>query len=222
MAVHVFTKVLSLGGAAHAEANLHKWLEKLFGNPIEPYNIWMDLDCPHDIGRQASGVPTLPLWEVLHAIWLAGDLQFNVSLLGEKGESAIAEFWNHCKDLDWAKSHPAVQNSTADERSRLIPLYVHCDGAVIYRDAEFYVWSVSSALSMSTGIDIMVFRTPRPTHSHTSPTGPRDRSPGRGRSNAEQTRGLFGPYLLRPALDGTHEVRAGHSSSFLRVWPALI
>ena len=41
------------------------------------------------------------------------------------------------------------------DQKRTIPVLVHADGAQVYRDSEFYVWSISSACVDSTHMDII-------------------------------------------------------------------
>jgi len=57
------------GAGSHAERNLHRWVKMLFGNPLAIYQLWLDLDSPQDDQRIATQVPTLPLWEIMHALY---------------------------------------------------------------------------------------------------------------------------------------------------------
>ena len=55
-------------------------------------------------------------------------------------------FWRNAADQAWFKQHPALQGLTEDQLFHTIPLALHCDGAEMYTNCEFYVWSVSSLL----------------------------------------------------------------------------
>ena len=54
---------------SHAERNLHRWVKMLFGNPLTMYSLWLDLDSQTDTQRVTTEVPTLPIWEIMHALW---------------------------------------------------------------------------------------------------------------------------------------------------------
>ena len=67
-------------------------------------------------------------------------------MLGPDG--ALDEFWSGIGHMPWARGN-------ANSKTRPIPILVHADGAQIYRDSEYYVWSVSSASVVSTHLDVV-------------------------------------------------------------------
>ena len=65
-------------------------------------------------------------------------------MLGNLSDVQRHAFWNHVKNLEPWADHPVL--ATADF-NRLIGLTIHGDGAVMKRDDECFVWSVSSCFS---------------------------------------------------------------------------
>ena len=79
-------------------------------------------------------------------------LQFNLSMLGNMSEDAIAKFWEHCRACpDWAE-HPIFENGA--NMQRVVPLVFHIDGAELYRNTEHHIISMSSMLSSLTVTDV--------------------------------------------------------------------
>ena len=69
-------------------------------------------------------------------------------MLGHMTPSAIAEFWSHCKTIDPWRTHPHLNNPNLD-LSRLVGIVIHGDGAEIFRDDEFFIYSFSSVFVSS-------------------------------------------------------------------------
>lgn len=80
--------------------------------------------------------------------------QFGLSMLGHHTPAAIKEFWKHLQRFSPAevKDHPALQNC---KLSNMIPLLIHFDGAEMYKNSEYNIWSFSSALSSLLDVDCL-------------------------------------------------------------------
>ena len=61
------------------------------------------------------------------------------------------EFWDATLQEDRYKSHPALR--TQDAKDKMVPLSFHVDGAEVYADTEFYVWSWGSMLTHGSCYD---------------------------------------------------------------------
>eukprot|EP00959_Pyramimonas_sp_CCMP1952_P024095 505464-Pyramimonas_sp.AAC.1 len=57
------------------------------------------------------------------------------------------DYWNHAMKLDWAKQHPHVPEC---ELASTLPIVYRMDGAEVYRNQEYYIWSWSSDLTAGT------------------------------------------------------------------------
>jgi hypothetical protein len=60
--------------------------------------------------------------------------------------SAPKEFWETISHLSWGAQR---------DKDTTIPILIHADGAQIFRDTEYYVWSFSSASILSTHLDVV-------------------------------------------------------------------
>ena len=78
--------------------------------------------------------------------------QFGLSMLGHQTPAAIQEFWQHLKRFApmEVKDHPALKSC---DLSNMLPLLVHFDGAEMYKNAEYNIWSFSSAFSSMLAVD---------------------------------------------------------------------
>ena len=47
----------------------------LFNNPLTINTLYLDLDTPQDGQRIVTEVPTLPVWEIIHALYKATQFQ---------------------------------------------------------------------------------------------------------------------------------------------------
>lgn len=78
--------------------------------------------------------------EILHA--LSGHpFAFDSLIKGNMSDESRMCFWKHCRRLEGWRGHPALSSSPLD---RLVPITLHNDGAQMYTDDEFCVWSVAS------------------------------------------------------------------------------
>jgi hypothetical protein len=75
---------------------------------------------------------------------MQSNFAFDSLMLGNLSDVQRHAFWNHVKNLEPWADHPVL--ATADF-NRLIGLTIHGDGAVMKRDDECFVWSVSSCFS---------------------------------------------------------------------------
>ena len=53
-------------------------------------------------------IPVLIPYEVMHALYLQGERQFTLSMLGEGGAEGIKAFWKDAVREEWVKHHPKV------------------------------------------------------------------------------------------------------------------
>ena len=97
-------------------------------------------------------------------------------MTGDCPESAVAGLWREIKKMDSYKNHPA-HDMNDELLSRTLPVTIHGDGAEMFRDNEFFVWSWSSVLS-SFGLvsDVLMQKIPIcivPEHQMQSSADPR-------------------------------------------------
>ena len=73
-------------------------------------------------------------------------------MLGHQTPAAIKEFWQHLQRFapEEIKDHPALESCDLCD---LLPLLVHFDGAEMYKNAEYNIWSFSSACSSLLNVD---------------------------------------------------------------------
>ena len=140
------------GSGSNQERNLHKWLTDLYGHKLEPYNIKFLLQDPHSFECHDIEIPTLPIWQIMFALHNAGDLQFQVSALGRGGSKSAQLFWALALTQEWGKAHPALQGVSLDALQYIIPLAIHLDGAEVFNNSEYYVFSVSSVLCVGAHV----------------------------------------------------------------------
>ena len=58
----------------------------------------------------------------------------------------ILEFWQQIKSLEAWSHHDIIHALDDESLSRCIPINIHADGAEMFTNSEYYVWSWSSAL----------------------------------------------------------------------------
>lgn len=96
--------------------------------------------------------------EIIHSL-ADRPLAFRSLLLGNRDDKSRSAFWEHVAQLPPWSSHRVFREELPTER--LIPLTIHGDGAEMYSDDEYFVWSISSAFA-SKGLitDILLFKFP--------------------------------------------------------------
>ncbi|CAK9069954.1 unnamed protein product [Durusdinium trenchii] len=129
----------------NCERDLHRWLRNLYGFKLEPYKISVELNVGGKKKRTVS-LPVLLPHEVLHMI-SASPFVFDSVWLGCLDDVSRYQFWGHIKTLSPWKNHPILQSDV--DLARLIGVNIHGDGAVMKRDDECFVWSVSSCFASS-------------------------------------------------------------------------
>ena len=99
--------------------------------------------------------------EVIHCLATSSsDAIFESVCLGNLDASSRASFWNHLKSLRPWQSHPCLNDDRFDPE-RYIPCTFHMDGAQMYREDEYCVWSFSSCFNGSGLIsDCLLFQFP--------------------------------------------------------------
>ena len=96
--------------------------------------------------KRTVSLPVLLPHEVLHMI-SASPFVFDSVWLGCLDDVSRYQFWGHIKTLSPWKNHPVLQSDV--DLARLIGVNIHGDGAVMKRDDECFVWSVSSCFASS-------------------------------------------------------------------------
>lgn len=99
--------------------------------------------------------------EVLHALAMCdADLMFESLMLGNRDPQTIAAFWTHLRGLGPWRDHPGLQDRSQD-LSKVVALQFHADGAELYRDSEYFVYSFSSAFAGKGLVtDCLLYRFP--------------------------------------------------------------
>ena len=86
--------------------------------------------------------------EVLHAFAHSSKFLFDSVVLGQLDSEARIRFWAHVSELEPWKHHPIIRQERGSWE-KLIGVCVHGDGAQMYKEDEFFVWSVSSVFGGS-------------------------------------------------------------------------
>ena len=97
-----------------------------------------------DVRRLGAGVaPLFSVWlRVTSKFSHAVPGQFADVLLGNQSPKGIRQFWDHVTSLDPWKH--VGSKFAVEDFGRLVPISLHCDGAEMFRDQEYMVWSWSS------------------------------------------------------------------------------
>ena len=99
--------------------------------------------------------------EMLHALATCNaSVCFESIMFGNMSRDDVAKFWRHVEGLEPWKNHPVLLDPTVD-KSMLVPIQLHADGAEMFRDDECFCFSWSSAFATSGLIaDVMLYRFP--------------------------------------------------------------
>ena len=127
------------------ERDAYRWLNSMIDIGVEPQRIPFYVQQPGRIGARWEMIPVLSIHEMFAALWKAGPGQRNLSLFGSSGSQGLKTFWrNATKHLNWAKRHPALQNKTLDEMSRIFPIITFIDGVEVYKNNEFIIFCIGA------------------------------------------------------------------------------
>ena len=128
----------------NAERDLHRWLRCLYGFQLQTYVLNLDLQI--DSSKiQPVAVRVLAPHEIFHSLALMeSTFAFNSLVLGNLTDSERIGFWEHVKTLRPWSSHPIFNGDGDVDLAELVGVTIHGDGAVMKRDDECFVWSVSS------------------------------------------------------------------------------
>ena len=130
----------------NCERDLHTWLKALYGFELETYVVQIPLQI-HNQKVQQVPIGVLLPHELIHAVATMPSKSFFESVfLGNLDDSERNSWWLHVQSLPPWSRHPCLNNNDCNLR-RLIGLTIHGDGAVMKRDDECFVWSVSSIFS---------------------------------------------------------------------------
>jgi hypothetical protein len=121
------------------ERDLHRWLRDLgqLGLRCDSVVIQAVLDGQAEPGPVA--VPCLAPHVVIAGILKSGILQTAVSLTGPGGVAGLRRWWEQALSQPWCAD--LVPLLAHRDLGKCVPLLFHEDGAEMYRNAEFYVWS---------------------------------------------------------------------------------
>lgn len=99
--------------------------------------------------------------EVIHCLsTCCSPYAFGSIMLGNLSESARRAFFDHLKTLDVYSQHPVLCSPDVDFK-RLIPVFLHADGAQFYRDDENFVWSFGSVFGSKGDVkDVLITKYP--------------------------------------------------------------
>jgi hypothetical protein len=128
---------------ANAERDLHRWTRDLWRYGLRLSEVPVTL---HTGDQKTPGKTMLPVLApdvLIRALLEAGPLQRTVSLTGSDGEAGLEAFWEQAlkQPCCWhLESILAGRN-----RRRCIPMVWHEDGAELFRNSEYYIWSWRSA-----------------------------------------------------------------------------
>ena len=100
---------------------------------------------------QMVRVATLPIHDMLHAVWEAGELVFGQSAIGAAGPEFIETWWRAALSDPAYKGHPALQNES--DLKWMLPIVIHMDGGEVFNNVEFYNWSWSVATVQGPALD---------------------------------------------------------------------
>ena len=152
---------------SHVERDMYVRLRNLYNINIEASTVRVPLQGPADLIPQECDLPCLLPHEIIHGLHAAGSQQFQISMMGPEGPAGLLAYWKWAKTLEWGQEHPALQGKTDEQLSRLIPLMLHVDGAEIFRNSEFYIFSFRSPLAEGAPYDIIFpFLLARHSHMH--------------------------------------------------------
>ena len=138
--------------ASNAERDFHRWTHHLHGVEIDPYDLWVNVQLPDRQELTEIAVPCILAFEVINTIAKAGELQSNMSLLGPDGLDGPRKFWAAAQEEPWGMKHPALEGHSARDLRNVIPIWFHIDGAEIYNNSEFVIWSWCSAVAEALNI----------------------------------------------------------------------
>lgn len=98
--------------------------------------------------------------EVLDALAKSSPFVFDSTLLGNLDDSTRVAFFEHLSHVGPYKHHPVIL-AEKHKWNKLIGCCIHGDGAEMYRDDEFFVWSWSSVFGSSGCInDVLLSKWP--------------------------------------------------------------
>ena len=75
-------------------------------------------------------------------------MQFRDIFLGNLSPESVLAFWNHVKLQECWKHHGVLHALSSEDLKRTIPFCVHSDGAEMFTNMEYQVYSWSSAFGI--------------------------------------------------------------------------
>lgn len=98
--------------------------------------------------------------EVLHAFAHSSKFLFDSVVLGQLDSEARIRFWAHVSELEPWKHHPIIRQERGSWE-KLIGVCAHGDGAQMYKEDEFFVWSLSSVFGGNGLVkDVLMYKWP--------------------------------------------------------------
>ena len=137
--------VRAFSSLQNCERDLHRWMRCLYGFGLQPYVLRLNLQIDSTKVRSYN-IRVLAPHEILHyMVEMQSTPAFSSLFLGNLEDSDRCHFWRHVQSLPGWKSHPIFQDSV--DLKRLIGFTIHGDGAVMKREDEAFVRSLSSCFS---------------------------------------------------------------------------
>ncbi len=126
-----------LGGnhAQNQEREFHQWLSS--SGFLQPYFIKMKLLDRNSIEPAEVSVPVLLPHEVIHTVFACGHEHFNQCFSGSMHDTS--QFWDHVKQFDEWSQHSVLTTRC----EQVLPLILHVDGAAMFTNQEYHVWTFS-------------------------------------------------------------------------------
>ena len=139
--------IQSLGAAGshpgNVERDLHRWTRDLWSFGLKTQSLFVDAYVGPESIRRRVEIPILPPDVVIQAILRAGTLQTIVSLTGAACAGGLADWWATASQQPYCQH--LLPLLSGRNLAKCVPLVFHEDGAELYRDSEYYVWSWRSA-----------------------------------------------------------------------------
>jgi hypothetical protein len=93
----------------NCERDVHRFIQNYIPIDLEKY--YAPVRIHVNGGREdVMMFPMYPVHEFLGALAGESAERFSRSCFGTDGVRSLGEFWDHVKDLDWARCHPAYQH----------------------------------------------------------------------------------------------------------------
>ena len=121
----------------------------LYGFDFDLHELHIDLVMQDGLPPETLKLPVLPPHQVLRAVATAGAPHWSNSILGPMGDNALSRYWELQLRQSWGQKHPHLDG----DLKRKIPIVWHVDGADVFSNSEFVIWSWASATSHADSLE---------------------------------------------------------------------